>query len=165
VPSGVAVRPELEVADIARRFFAALCDGYRLSHQQHTVLRDIMLCRTASLGGHLDECPCCGHQRPSYNSCLNRHCPKCQWPASQRWLEQRQKRLLPTHHFHVVFTVPAELRELISGNRELLYGVLFQSATSALLQLAGDEKRLGAQPGITAVLHSWTRDLLQHHHS
>lgn len=162
--SGVAVRGGLEVAEIARRFGAELCESYPLSHQQRRALDDIVLCRTAALGGHLDECPDCGQQRPSYNSCLNRHCPKCGWTAAERWLEKRQERLLETHHFHVVFTVPAELRALFAENRELLYGVLFRSAASALLELADDPKRLGGQPGITAVLHTWTRDLLQHPH-
>jgi hypothetical protein len=162
--SGVAVRSGTEVAEIARRFGAEFCQRYRLSPEQQRALGDIVLCRTAALGGHLDECPQCGHQRPSYNSCLNRHCPKCGWTAAEKWLEKRQQRLLPTHHFHVVFTVPAELRALFTENRELLYGLLFRSAAGALVELGADPKRLGGQPGITAVLHTWTRDLLTHPH-
>jgi len=159
-----AVRTTPELGEMARRFYPQLCHLLRLSNEQHRVLCDIMRCRTAALGGHLDVCPHCGHERPSYNSCLNRHCPKCQWLACERWLDERKGRLLPTHHFHVVFTVPEQLRELFNQNPKLLYALLFQCASSALLELARDEKRLGAQLGITAVLHTWTRDLRLHPH-
>lgn len=128
------------------------------------MLRAIMACRTAELGGHLQVCDDCGNQQPQYNSCRNRHCPKCQALAQFRWLQARKERILPVHHFHVVFTVPAELRALFLQNRRLLYGLLFDTAPQTLLSLATDPKRLGAQLGVTAVLHTWRRDLGFHPH-
>jgi hypothetical protein len=119
-------------------------------------------CRTAALGGHLDVCDTCGHAIPSYNSCRNRHCPKCQSLAQARWVEQRADRILPTHYFHVVFTVPHALHPLARGNRERVYRLLFEAAARTLL--ACGQRRLRAQIGITAVLHTWTRDLQFHPH-
>jgi hypothetical protein len=109
-------------------------------------------------------CQHCGARQPQYNSCRNRHCPQCQALAQFRWLEARKQRILPVHHFHVVFTVPAELRPLFLRNRRRLFALLFESASQALLQLGGDPRRLGAQLGVTAVLHTWTRDLCFHPH-
>lgn len=121
-------------------------------------------CRTAALGGHLQQCNGCGHQQPQYNSCRNRHCPKCQALAQHRWLQSRSTRILPVHHFHVVFTLPAELRPLVLRNRRVLYALLFEVASMTLLELGADPKRLGGLLGITAVLHTWTRDLSFHPH-
>lgn len=127
-------------------------------------MRAIEACRTAVLGGHVDVCVDCGEQRPSYNSCCNRHCPKCQALAQARWLEQRRRRILPVHYFHVVFTVPRELRELARHNPRRFYTLLLRTAAETLLTLGRDPKRLGALLGVTAVLHTWTRDLRFHPH-
>lgn len=159
-----AVRPKVELADIVRRFGDELVKSRVLMVEQRRALDAIAMCRTARLGGHVDVCPDCGHQRPAYNSCRNRHCPKCQWLASQRWLDKRVERMLPVHHFHVVFTLPSQLRVLSMLNRKLLFSVLFESASSALKTLSADPKRLGAKLGVTAVLHTWSRDLSFHPH-
>lgn len=127
-------------------------------------MRAIEVCRTEILGGHLDVCDSCGHSAPSYNSCRNRHCPKCQSLAQARWLEERKERLLPVHYFHVVFTVPATLRPLARLNQRALYKLLFEAASSTLLKLGEDPARLGAQLGFTAILHTWTRELEFHPH-
>jgi hypothetical protein len=131
---------------------------------QLAVMRDIVACRTAVLGGHLDVCPDCDHQRPSYNSCRNRHCPKCQATAAAAWLEERKQRILPVAYFHVVFTLPAALRVLCRRNPVLLYQLLFAAASRTLLELGQDPERLGAQLGFSAILHTWTRRLEYHPH-
>lgn len=153
-----------EVAQIVRGHAARLQERHNVTAEHRAVLRAIAACRTAALGGHLQVCGHCGHQRPHYNSCRNRHCPKCQALAQYRWLQARVVRILPVHHFHVVFTLPAELRALFLHNRRRLYALLFEAAPGALLQLAMDPRRLGAQLGITAVLHTWRRDLGLHPH-
>lgn len=127
-------------------------------------MRAIETCRTPLLGGHLDVCDQCGHSRPAYNSCRNRHCPKCEALREARWIEERMARLLPSHYFHVVFTLPAELRPLALRNRKLIFSLLFRSASRTLLALGLDPRRLGARLGVTAVLHTWTRDLQFHPH-
>ena len=127
-------------------------------------MRAIEICRTSILGGHLDVCPKCGDSRPSYNSCRNRHCPKCQALRQAKWIAERQARVLPMHHFHVVFTVPDLLKPLAQQNRERFFRLLFEAAANTLLDLGDDPKRLGGQLGITAVLHTWTRDLRFHPH-
>jgi hypothetical protein len=119
-------------------------------------------CRTAALGGHLDVCNRCGDARPSYNSCRNRHCPKCQALAQERWIAARQQRVLPTAHFHVVFTVPSELHALVAYRRRELLSALMRTAADTLLELG--HSRLNATLGVTAVLHTWTRDLRFHPH-
>ena len=121
-------------------------------------------CRTEALGGHLDECDSCGYFTISYNSCRNRHCPKCQGLAQARWIEGRLERILPTHYFHVVFTLPRSLRPLALRAPEPVYDLLFASASATLLELGRDPERLGAQLGFTAVLHTWTRKLELHPH-
>jgi hypothetical protein len=154
----------LEVADL----FRAHGDAYRQRHAlgpgERKVMRDIETCRTAVLGGHLDACDACGHTEVSYNSCRNRHCPKCQALRQARWIAERMERVLPTHHFHVVFTVPEELKPLALRNRILFFDLLFDAASRTLLQLGRDPKRLGGLIGITAVLHTWTRSLDFHPH-
>ena len=158
------VRPRLEVVDVVRSHGAAYRQQHALSPEQARTLRAIENCRTAALGGHTDVCNHCGHERPAYNSCRNRHCPKCQALAQAAWLEARKQRLLQTHYFHVVFTLPQELRPLAHNNRRLVFDLLFEAAAQTLLELAGDPKRLGARPGFTAVLHTWTRALSFHPH-
>jgi hypothetical protein len=161
-PSGQA-RPRLEVADIFRATAAAFRERHVPTRDQVKVLSAIMLCRTASLGGHLDLCKECGHETPAYNSCRNRHCPKCQSLAQARWLEQRRQRLIPTKYFHVVFTLPQELRALARRNAKQLYDLLLACAARTLLDFG--HSRLHAELGVTCVLHTWTRDLRFHPHS
>ena len=143
--------------------------GYMQNHlvgsQQRKVIRDILHCRTPSLGGHLEACGNgCGYERVSFHSCRNRHCPKCQSLQKTRWLLERSQKLLPTTYFHVVVTLPHELNPLILRNRERLYNLLFQAASEALIELATGWKRLGAQPGFTAILHTWSQELRFHAH-
>jgi Putative transposase/Transposase zinc-binding domain len=165
-PLGVRAkdRPALEVADIVGLHGEAFARAHVLSPDQHEVLRAIVRCRTAVLGGHVDVCDACGHAAIAYNSCRNRHCPKCQALSQARWIERRMERVLPTHAFHVVFTLPSELRGLVMANREKLFDALFASATEALLELGRNPRWLGAELGITSVLHTWTRDLRFHPH-
>jgi hypothetical protein len=160
------VPPTLEVADIFRRHLDEYRQLHALTPGQQTVVHDLVACRTAALGGHLDLCTACGFERPAYNSCRNRHCPKCQALRQARWVEARLQRILPVHYFHIVFTLPSELRGLAFNNRAAIFDLLFKSATAATLALAADPKLLGqdAQPGITAVLHTWTRELRFHPH-
>jgi hypothetical protein len=159
-----ADRPSLEVADIFRAHGEAYRRTHALTPEQLKVMGDIEACRTAILGGHMDTCNHCGHEVPSYNSCLNRHCPKCQGHNQAKWLELRQARTLPTHYFHTVFTLPEELRSVARCNRKIIFDMLFKSAAETLLELGGDKKHLGGLLGITAVLHTWTRKLDFHPH-
>ncbi|WP_394844955.1 transposase zinc-binding domain-containing protein [Pendulispora brunnea] len=129
---------------------------------QRRVLSAIELCRTAALGGHVEVCRACGHQTPAYNSCRNRHCPKCQALAQERWIGSRAERLLPVQHFHVVFTVPSELRALAKYRPREVFGALFAAASETLAELG--ETHLSARLGITMVLHTWTRELVFHPH-
>jgi hypothetical protein len=165
-PSGGAPRrPSLEVADIVRAHGEAFARTHALTPEQHAVLRDIARCRTAELGGHYDVCAECGQvEGQSYNSCRNRHCPKCQSLTQFRWVEQRMARMLPTHAFHVVFTLPRPLRRLALVNREVVFDLLFACAAATLLEFGRDPERLGADLGVTSVLHTWTRDLRFHPH-
>jgi len=135
-----------------------------LSGDQLKVMRAIELCRTEALGGHLDVCLACGFERPAYNSCRNRHCPKCQSLVQARWIAKRIERIIPTHYFHVVFTLPSSLRPLARANRVQLFNLLFASASHTLIDLGDDPARLGARLGVTGVLHTWTRELAFHPH-
>jgi hypothetical protein len=155
-------RPRLEIADIFRAAVPAFRDRYAPTREQLKVMAAIQQCRTASLGGHLDVCSKCGHERPSYNSCRNRHCPKCQCLAQARWIARRQERVIPTKYFHVVFTLPEPLRSLARADPVAIYNLLFESATRTLQEFG--RSRLHAQIGVTAVLHTWTRDLRFHPH-
>ena len=159
-------RPTLEVADILRAHGDRFLDRYRSSFdfQQLKAFRAIQRCRTAALGGHRDACPGCGYQTISYNSCRNRHCPKCQAQARERWITARQRELLDTSYFHVVFTVPHELNVLALENPRLFYDLLFTATAQTLLQIASDPKHLGAQIGVIAILHTWGQNLLLHPH-
>jgi len=159
-------RPTLEVADILRVHGDRFLDRYRsgFDFQQLKAFRAIQRCRTAALGGHRDACPSCGYQAISYNSCRNRHCPKCQAHARQRWLVARERELLDTSYFHVVFTVPHELNVLALENPRLFYDLLFTASTQTLLTIASDPKHLGAQIGVIAILHTWGQNLLLHPH-
>lgn len=159
-------RPTLEVADLIRAQGNRFLDRYQssFSFQQLKVFRAIRNCRTAALGGHLDSCSNCGYQAISYNSCRNRHCPKCQTQARQRWLAAREQEVLPTTYFHVVFSVPHELNVLVLENPRCFYDLLFAAASATLLEVAANPKRLGAEIGIIAILHTWGQNLLLHPH-
>jgi Putative transposase/Transposase zinc-binding domain len=159
-------RPTLEVADLIRAQGDRFLDRYRSSFgfQQLKAFRAIRNCRTAALGGHLDSCSRCGHQAISYNSCRNRHCPKCQTQARQRWLAAREQEALPTAYFHVVFSVPHELNVLALENPRCFYNLLFAAASATLLEVAANPKRMGAEIGIIAILHTWGQNLLLHPH-
>src|SRR5271156_4002548 len=159
-------RPTLEVADIIR----ASADSYWQRHRSHLawphrkVLDAIARCRTPALGGHRDQCNRCGHQAISYNSCRNRHCPKCQGNARTKWLNARCSELLPVPYFHVVFTLPHELSTLVLQNKRLLYDLLFRASAATMLEVARDPKHLGADIGLLSVLHTWGQNLQHHPH-
>ena len=159
-------RPTLEVADILRTHGDCFLDRYRSSFgfQQLKAFRAIQRCRTAALGGHRDACPGCGYQAISYNSCRNRHCPKCQAQARERWLAERERELFDTSYFHVVFTVPHELNVLALENPRLFYDLLFTASARTLLEIASDTEHLGAEIGVIAILHTWGQNLLLHPH-
>ena len=159
-------KPRFEVADIFREHG----DDYRkkwdraMSREQRRVMRAIEICRTSMLGGHVDECDSCGHQVISYNSCRNRHCPKCQSLAKAKWLEARRSEILPVEYYHLVFTVSNLLASLALQNKRLFYNILFHATSKTLMTIASDPKHLGAQIGFLAVLHTWGQKLMHHPH-
>jgi len=160
-------RPPLEVADLVRAAGDAFIKRNRhwLRWKHIKVLLAIRRCRTAALGGHLDECTRCGHRAPiSYNSCRDRHCPKCQTAARDRWIAARRQELLPTRYLHVVFTLPSRLAPLVLQNKKALYALLFRTSAETLLEVARDPKRLGAEIGFFSVLHTWSQKLKIHPH-
>src|SRR6266404_247938 len=159
-------RPPLEVADIVRAAGDAFIERSRkwITWKHVKVLLAILRCRTAALGGHLDECTRCGHRAISYNSCRNRHCPKCQAGARDRWLEKRRPELLPSPYVHVVFTLPRHLAPLVLQNKKVAYGLLFRTSAETLLEVARDPKHLGAEIGFFSVLHTWSQKLTAHPH-
>lgn len=154
----------IEVADIFRQHGPAYRKAHRLGRNDWRVMRAIEACRTSVLGGHKDQCDHCGHLEISYNSCRNRHCPKCQTLRKERWIEARGEDLLPIRYFHVVFTIPSELNRLVSMNRKVMYDLLFQSVSEALMELANDPKHLGARIGAIGILHTWGQNLMDHPH-
>src|SRR5215469_8918136 len=160
-------RPPLEVADIVRAAGETFIERNRpwLPWKHIKVLRAIARCRTAALGGHLDECMRCGHRAPiSYNSCRDRHCPKCQTAARDRWIAARQKELLPTRYLHVVFTLPGRLAPVVLQNKKVIYDLLFRTSAETLLEVAGDPRHLGVEIGFFSVLHTWSQKLTAHPH-
>jgi len=159
-------RPKLEVADVFRRYGGAYRDkhGASMSTQQRRVMTAIEVCRTAALGGHLERCDQCGHERNCFNSCRDRHCPKCQSLARAQWIQDRQSELLEVPYYHVVFTVPEAIAAITYQNKEVLYGILFRATAETLITIAADPKHLGAEIGFFAVLHSWGQNLLFHPH-
>ena len=160
------MRPGLDVADIFRAHGPAyrLAHAGRLSLDQLKVMSAIEACRTAALGGHVERCEDCDHLQIAYNSCRNRHCPKCQGAAAQRWLEARQAELLPLAYYHVVFTLPAQVGDIAFHNKAAVYDILFKAASETLLTIAADPAHLGARIGLTAVLHTWGSALTHHPH-
>jgi hypothetical protein len=160
-------RPRFEVADVVRLFADEYRRNYKTTASQERILRDIIDCRTQTLGGHIDKihkCTRCGLEQQAYNSCRNRHCPKCQGTKCAEWLANRLQHILPTEYFHVVFTLPHILNPLALGNKRVIYNILFRTASKTLLTLARDPEHLGAHIGITAVLHSWGQTLSFHPH-
>jgi Putative transposase/Transposase zinc-binding domain len=160
------LRTSLEVADI----FRAEGAGYRAARAGHLSLTQLKVmsaienCRTAALGGHVDACEDCGHWRIAYNSCRNRHCPKCQGAAARAWLAEREADLLPVGYFHVVFTLPVEIADIALQNKAIVYDLLFRAASETMMTIAADAKHLGARIGITAVLHTWGSAMTHHPH-
>jgi len=159
-------RPRLEVADVFHRHGAdwRRANAGHLSLGQLQVMSAIEQCRSAALGGHVERCEDCGHSRVAYNSCRNRHCPKCQGAAAEDWLAAREADLLPVAYFHVVFTLPAEIAPIAHQNKAVVYDLLFRTAAETLLTIAADPKHLGARIGATAVLHSWGSAMTHHPH-
>lgn len=153
-----------DVQDIFAAHFADYAAEHKLSSEQWKAARSILLCRTAALGAHVDICDHCGYQRISYNSCRNRHCPKCQSFAKEQWLGRQREDLLDIHYFHVVFTVPAQLNPAFLHDQRAMYDLLFRAASETVLELCADKKYLGAKPGVTAVLHTWGQNLQFHPH-
>ena len=159
-------RPRLEVADVFREYGQTYRQAYgsAMSLEQRRVMRAIELCRTDALGGHVDRCDQCGHQVISYNSCRNRHCPKCQNLDKALWREARRSEVLPVEYYHVVFTIPRQLSLLALENKKVFYDILFRTASQTLLRIGKDRKHLGAQLGFMAVLHTWGQTLTHHPH-
>jgi hypothetical protein len=159
-------RSKLEIADIFREHGPAWrrANAGHVSLSQLKVMSAIEACRTDALGGHVAACAKCGHQHVAYNSCKNRHCPKCQGPAARDWMAARAEDLLPVEYFHVVFTLPAEIARIAYWNKREVYGLLFRASAETVMTIAADTKRLGAKVGMTSVLHTWGSALTHHPH-
>ena len=157
-------RPSLELADIFRRYGQSYRDSHALPLEQLKPMHAIEVCRTAALGGHVERCGHCAHQRISYNSCRNRHCPKCQTLAREQWLTRRKGELLPATYYHLVFTLPPAIAQLALQNKKAIYNILFQASAQTLLTIARDPKHLGADIGFFSILHTWGQNLLHHPH-
>jgi hypothetical protein len=160
------MKQSLEVADIFRAYGPAYREvhAHAMSLRHLRAMRAIEICRTAELGGNVDQCDHCGALRISYNSCRNRHCPKCQSLEKERWLEAREKDLLPTSYFHLVFTLPEGLMSLALRNQKVIYNLLFKVVSEAIIELSKDSKHLGAEIGFMAILHTWSQTLIDHPH-
>src|SRR5262249_46619327 len=154
----------VELADIVRAGGDELSARQAMTGEQRSALAAIARCRTPEMGGHVEVCRACGHRRPVYRSCRNRHCPKCSTLAKERWIQARRGELLPAGYIHVVFTLPHALNPLGRQRPREVYEALFRAASATLLEFAGDARHLGARPGITAILHTWTQRLDLHIH-
>ncbi|MDD5609496.1 MAG: IS91 family transposase [Ignavibacterium sp.] len=154
----------LEISDIFREYGAEYRKVFRTPSNQTSVMNLIVNCRTSALGSHLERCGNCGYQTIAYNSCRNRHCPKCQHSVREKWISARESELLPVTYYHIVFTIPEILNPLVLINKAVLYGILFKSASETLLTLGRDPNRLGAEIGMIAVLHTWGQTLTEHPH-
>lgn len=154
----------LELADIFCEYMPAYLKEHKLPYHYYKVINAITSCRTSIFGGHVDECDACGHMRISYNSCGNRHCPKCRSLAKERWLLDRKAELLPVTYYHAVFTLPDLLNDLALENQSILYAILFRAVSETILKLCADEKHLGALCGLIAILHTWGQNLINHLH-
>jgi len=159
-------RPKLEIADIFRKFGPAWrqANTGHVNFSQLKVMSAIEACRTEALGGHVAACTKCDHQHIAYNSCKNRHCPKCQGPAARDWMAAQAEDLLPVEYFHMVFTLPAEIAQIAFWNKRAIYGLLFKASAKTVATIAADPKRLGARVGLTSVLHTWGLALTHHPH-
>ena len=153
-----------EVQDIFKLYWQEYYKKHPITPQQYKTIMSIANCRTASLGGHVDECAECGHTQISYNSCRNRHCPKCQSFLKAKWIDSRKEELLPVPYFHVVFTIPEELNMVTYQNQQAVYKILFDAVAGTLLELTADPKYLGAQIGFTDILHTHGQNLMYHPH-
>ena len=153
-----------EIQDILNKYGDSFRENHNLPSHKLNVMSSIERCRTAALGAHVDKCCACDHEKISYNSCRNRHCPKCQNLAKEQWIEARKSELLNVQYFHVVFTVPDTLNPIFLNNQEVMYKILFTCVNETLTKLALDKKYLGAQIGVTAVLHTWGQNLMYHPH-
>jgi Transposase zinc-binding domain len=160
-------RPAIELADIFRRYGPAwrIANAGHVSLAQLKVMSAIESCRTAALGGHVERCEDCSHVRIAYNSCRNRHCPKCQAIAAKEWLAEREAELLPVAYFHVVFTLPAPVADIAWQNKAVIYDILLRASAAAIIELARDPRYLGGTVGVLAVLHTWTQQLTLNPHS
>jgi hypothetical protein len=156
--------PMYELQDVFRQFGFTFLEGRQLSPHHRKTMADITACRSAALGGHIDQCDNCGHVSISYNSCRNRHCPKCQNLKKEQWLLNREQELLDVDYFHVVFTIPAALNPLVRFNQKEVYNILFRAVSETLLELAAEPKYLGAQIGFITLLHTWGQNLMDHPH-
>ena len=157
-------KSSIDVGGIFREYGQQYRQQYPMSERQHKAFYAIKSCRTATLGGHADHCDLCGHQRFFYNSCRNRHCPKCQGLKRAKWVDKLSCDLLPVQYFHVVFTIPSELNPLALANQSCIYDILFKAASETLLTLARDQKYLGSLTGVVAILHTWGQNLMHHPH-
>ena len=159
-------KSKLEIADIFRTHGPAWrqANAGHVSLSQLKVMSSIEACRTEALGGHVAACTKCSHQHIAYNSCKNRHCPKCQGPAARDWMAARTDDLLPVEYFHVVFTLPAEIARIAYWNKKAVYGLLFKTSAQTVATIAADPKRLGARVGMTSVMHTWGSALTHHQH-
>ena len=153
-----------EIADIFNEYGKEYIEKYSLSPEQLKVISAITSCRTSKLGGHADICDSCGHLRISYNSCRNRHCPKCQGLITEKWIEDRKKELLPIQYYHIVFTIPNILNDLALNNKQEIYSLLFKASSETLKELASDPKYLNANIGFISILHTWGQNLMDHPH-
>lgn len=155
----------IEVQDIFAELGVKYCEDHNLPFHIRKAVMNIINCRTAQLGGHVDECTSCGHTKISYNSCRDRHCPKCQILSKERWIENRKNDLLPISYFHVVFTIPYELEFVTLLNKKVMYSILFKATSETLLELSRAPKYLGAEIGFTTILHTWGQNLMNHTHT
>ena len=158
------MRPKFEVAGILGQYGDDFLEGHKVSCQKRKVIRAIVNCRTAALGGHLQGCPDCGNRQIAYNSCRNRHCPKCQVQQREKWIRARTEQVLPVPYFHVVFTIPSELNQLCLAYPKQLYNILFSASWKTLTVFSNDPKHLGARSGMTSILHTWGQNLSLHPH-
>ena len=154
----------MEMADVLNQYGEEYMQRYKISKNELKVMNAVQACRTSKLGGHVDKCDDCGHIRISYNSCRNRHCPKCQSLTKERWLEDRKRDLLPVQYFHVVFTIPSQLNTLILKNKKEMYSILFKASAETLIELSKDPKYISAEIGFISILHTWGQNLMDHPH-
>lgn len=155
----------VEVQDVFRECGDEYRETHRMQLTHHKVMNKIERCRTSAMGGHVDQCDECGYKHISYNSCRNRHCPKCQTLSKERWIEARKEDLLSTQYFHVVFTIPDTINPIAYQNQKVVYNILFQASSETMAELAADRKYLGARIGVTSVLHTWGQNLMHHPHN